>query len=125
MNTNGQPQKQGPQQDSKACDNMPSWCYVQWLWGGVSVLPGCPNLGECLGSKAAHKTFGITAKQYNQGVATNNQIANSNNPLGTSLNQLLQPLLQALPAMGVKVGVFMFALILVIIGFWIVSTPST
>ena len=45
-------------------------------------------------------------------------------PAGTLLSQLLQPLLQALPGIGVKVGVFLFALMLVIVGFWIVSHQS-
>lgn len=45
-------------------------------------------------------------------------------PAGTLLDQLLQPLLAALPAIGVKVGVFLFAVLLLIVGFAIVSHQS-
>lgn len=45
-------------------------------------------------------------------------------PAGTLLDQLLQPLLAALPGIGVKIGVFLFAVVLLVIGFVIVSHQS-
>ena len=38
-----------------------------------------------------------------------------------TLQALIQPLLDSLHTAGIKIGVFMFGLMLVIVGFWIVT----
>lgn len=38
-----------------------------------------------------------------------------------AVNAVLGPLLSALPGIGIKVGIFMLALMLVIIGFWVLT----
>lgn len=81
----------------------------------------CPNpiMGLLFGAACNPHVEGAALGVVAPAAPTINQTVNS--VPGDILNTMLQPLLAALPGIGVKVGVFLFALILLIIGFMIVS----
>jgi len=62
-----------------------------------------------------------------QAVANPNSVVDQTVVSGAAgaLNTMLQPLLQALPTIGIKVGLFMLALMLVIVGFMIVTRGTS
>lgn len=77
--------------------------------------------GTINGTEPVNNNNGDTLGVTNPTSTVANAVSGISGIASDALNATLQPLLDALPGIGIKVGIFMLALMLIIVGFWVIA----